>query len=98
MGLLFVSILRIVIARLPRGMGSSLGLDTHLTPSDVSQTIRSSAMMIKLLFKSGVLDQAKVSTKELDALYLDFKKLSNNTAISTTNLDSLYQQTMSVSD
>lgn len=55
-------------------------------------------MMIKLLFKSGVLDQAKESTKELDALYLEFKKLSNNTAISTANLDSLYQQTMSVSD
>ncbi|KIR12745.1 hypothetical protein EKQ61_06575 [Staphylococcus gallinarum] len=59
---------------------------------------RTSATMIKLLFKSGVLDQDKGSTKELDALYLDFKKLSNNTAISTTNLDSLYQQTMSVSD
>ncbi|MCQ9288188.1 ketopantoate reductase family protein [Staphylococcus gallinarum] len=59
---------------------------------------RTSAMMIKLLFKSGVLDQAKGSTKELDALYLEFKKLSNNTAISTANLDSLYQQTVSVSD
>lgn len=54
--------------------------------------------MIKLLFKSGVLDQDKGSTKELDALYLDFKKLSNNTAISTTNLDLLYQQTVCVSD
>ncbi|PTK89528.1 hypothetical protein [Staphylococcus gallinarum] len=59
---------------------------------------RTSATMIKLLFKSGVLDQDKGSTKELDALYLDFKKLSNNTAISTTNLDLLYQQTVSVSD
>ncbi|MCG7337817.1 ketopantoate reductase family protein [Staphylococcus sp. ACRSN] len=59
---------------------------------------RTSAILIKLLFKSGLLYQAKGSTKELDALYLDFKKLSNNTAISTVNLDSLYQQTMSVSE
>ena len=46
MGLLLISILRIVITRIPKWAVSSLGLDTHSTPSGVSQTIRSSYMLL----------------------------------------------------